>query len=178
MGVSEIVSLTVSLVSATATFYFWLVRVNKERPHLKTYLTALTKADGTGTREGPTCNLTFSLHTAVINLSVLANVVTGVRAWHRLRDGSWHEARASFLAYDDESKRDVPFNLPPMQATFLKVEVTASDVPKPVISESEWANPSWFPLARQLLAEPLELRLELLALDRRRFQDVVRLESP
>jgi hypothetical protein len=177
MGLTESVSLTVSLATAFATVYFWLVRANKERPRLRTYLTALAKVDGNGTREGSSCEITFSLHTAVVNLSVLANVVLKVRAWYRLRDGKWLEARTTFLAYDDETKRAVPFNLPPMQATFLQVEVTATDVPKPVQSESEWANPSWLPLAQKLLAEPLELRLELLGLDRRRFADVLRLES-
>jgi hypothetical protein len=177
MTLTELVSLTVSVATATATVYFWLIRANRERPRLKTYLTALTKAEGTGSREAPTCDLTFSLNCAVVNLSVLANVVISLRAWYRSRDGNWQEARTSFLAYDDPAKRDVPFNLTPTHATFVQLEVTAGGVAKPVVSETEWANPSWLPLIKQILAEPLELRVELVALDRRRFLDVLPLDS-
>src|SRR5260370_25327892 len=130
MELQDFVTLGLSGASAAATAYMWLVRSNKERPRLKTHLMRLAVADLSEVGDGPCCSVTFDAKTAVVNSSALPNVVFGVTASVRLREGHWLPLQASSQAYYDQSRADVAFNLPPMQAGFLRLRLGTDRLPK------------------------------------------------
>jgi hypothetical protein len=174
MELQDFVSLAFSTSSAVATAYLWMVRSNKERARLKTHLMQLAVTDLCSTADEACTAVTFDLKTAVTNASALPNVVFGVRAALRLREGGWLPLHASFQAYDDEAKTDVAFNLPPSQATFLRLRLGTDRLPNPPVRPEEWQQISWAEAVARVVAEPPELKIELSALDERTFCDVLR----
>jgi hypothetical protein len=178
MELQSLVTLGLSTASMAATAYMWVVRSNRERPRLKTHLMRLAVTDLSEVGDGPCCSVTFDAKTAVVNASSLPNVVFGVTAAVRLREGNWLPLQASFQAYDDEAKADVAFNLPPLQAGFLRLRLGTDRLPKPCLSRDEWDKLSWAGAVRAVTSDPLELKTELWALDRHTFADVLRVRLP
>jgi hypothetical protein len=174
MDLQNLVSLAFSTGSVVATAYLWAVRSSKERPRLKTHLMQLAVTELCTSDDPACCSVGFDLKTAVTNGSVLPNVVFGVAASIRLREGTWLPMRTSFQAYDDESKSDVAFNLPPSQATFLRLHLGTARLPNPPVREEEWSQISSTAAVARIVSDPLEVKVDLSALDGRSFSDVLR----
>jgi hypothetical protein len=166
-NVLGVVSLVGSVFATVSTVYFWLVRARQERPQLKVHLAAPVGADSLAAGPGAppnTARSQFSLKAVVANYSALPNSVLGVRAWVKGRDGDWKPAATSL---DDKSQP--PFNLPPLHTVPLSITATVN-VPEqpdtaPKLSRRE--------AALQSVAEPVQVMLELTALNEKRFTQVV-----
>jgi len=127
---SQIISLVASFAALISTFYFWLVRVNREQPDLG--------MEKLGPWKG--CVLLPQEHTeayrslkptedevmagywvdlAVINNSIVPNAVLEINAEIRLHDGPWQTAEARLT-----SEGKLPINLSPLTTVGLPVELT------------------------------------------------------
>ena len=79
----SVVSLIGSAIATLSTLYFWLVRMNREKPLLKVHLAGPLGADTLAAAAGApagTARSLFSVKAVVANYSVLPNAVLGVRA--------------------------------------------------------------------------------------------------
>jgi hypothetical protein len=165
--VLKVVSLIGSGFATASTLYFWLVRANRERPQLKTYLASPLDASFLAGAAGlpDTMRSQFYVKAVVANYSTLPNAVLGVRAWLKARDGSWQPAATVF-----PEKDQVPCNLAPLQTAPLQLTATitvpapAEDTPRPA-SQREAAFRS--------VAQPVELKVELRGLGDKVFTDVL-----
>src|SRR4051794_27517670 len=114
-SLSEIFSVLVSVGSAAATAYLWLVRMNAERPRLKVHLVGLdaVRAEHQG---DDAWDPVVELRLAVTNLSTLPNVVLGMRFWVRQANGAWSDpSEVRFKAGTGA------FNIGPKVAEFVGV---------------------------------------------------------
>jgi hypothetical protein len=167
MDVMGVVSLTGSAIATLSTLYFWLVRVNREKPQLKVHLAGPLGADTLAAAAGAppgTARSQFSLKAVVANYSALPNAVIGVKAWVKTREGTWAPAVTSI-----DEKTQPPFNLPPLHTVPVTLTATVA-VPErpesaPRISRRETALLS--------VAEPVQFKLELTALNERRFTETL-----
>jgi hypothetical protein len=167
MDVMSVVSLLGSAVATLSTLYFWLVRVNREKPQLKVHLAGPLGADTLAAAAGAppgTARSLFSVKAVVANYSALPNAVLGVRTWVKTREGTWAPAVTSL-----DEKTQPPFNLPPLHTVplTLTATVTVPERPEsaPRVSRREAALES--------VAQPVELKLELIALNEYRFTETL-----
>ena len=163
----DVLSLIGSAIATLSTLYFWLVRVNRERPQLKIHLAGPMAADTLAAAAGAppgTARSLFSVKAVVANYSALPNAVLGVRAWVKTREGNWAPAVTSV-----DDKTQPPFNLPPLHTVplTLTATVTVPERPEsaPRLSRRE--------IALQSVAEPVQVKLELTALNERRFTETL-----
>jgi hypothetical protein len=161
------VSLVGSVFATVSTVYFWLVRARQEKAHLKVHLAGPVGADSLAAGPGAppnTARSQFSLKAVVANYSALPNSVLGVRAWVKGRDGDWQPATTLI-----DERTQPPFNLPPLHTVPLSITATVQ-VPErpdsaPRISRRE--------VALKSVAEPVQVKLELTALNEKRFTQIV-----
>jgi hypothetical protein len=131
--------------------------------HIAGPLGADTLAAAAGAPPGTARSL-FSLKAVVANYSALPNAVIGVRAWVKTREGTWAPAVTSV-----DEKTQPPFNLPPLHTVPLTLTATVA-VPErpesaPRVSRREAALES--------VAQPVELKVELTALNEYRFTETL-----
>src|SRR5947207_2211001 len=162
------VSFAVSTLTALATFYFWIVKSRQERPWLR-----VCKAEpqisgyARGSCDDPV-RLAFEVKAVVANYSSMPNALLGVRAWVRTRAGYWQEAETSV-----DAKTPLPLNLPSLQTARLNLTAT---VAVPAIPEGTACRNTHetFALYRdRFLAQPVEVKVELNALNDQAFTDVL-----
>jgi hypothetical protein len=167
MDVLGIFSLVGSAFATLSTLYFWLMRVKSERPQLKVHLAGPLAADTLAAAAGAppnTARSQFSVKAVVANYSALPNAVLGVKAWVKSVEGTWQLAATSV---DDRTQP--PFNLPPLHTVPLALTATVT------VPERSEAAPrlSRRDAALQSVAQPVQLKLELTALNEKRFVEVL-----
>jgi hypothetical protein len=106
-----------SAASMLMTLYFWTVRARKEQPCLKPFLA--DKEIFLGLSRDGIRQLGLKLGFIVVNQSLLPNVILGVRAWVRLKDG-WQEIGNFVL----DKQTPQPLNVAPQQAVLLRLTGT------------------------------------------------------
>jgi hypothetical protein len=161
---SEVFSALASIGSLAVTGYFWLVRMRRERPRLKTHLVGVEKVDSAREFESKWDPIVV-LRVAVLNLSTLPNVVLGARGWVRLADGTWAEADARL------GSRAEAFNVAPQVAEFRELTLELPSVTKPAGSGAALEEMSWREALEPAVGGRLAFRVELAALDGKTFTD-------
>ena len=162
------VSFGFSTLTALATFYFWIVKARQERPWLR-----VCKAEPqiTGYARG-SCDdpirLTFEVKTIVANYSSMPNALLGVRAWVRMREGGWQEAETSI-----DAKTPLPLNLPSLQTARLNLTATVAVPAVPEGTACRNTHETFALYRDRFLAQPVEVRVELSALNDQAFRDVL-----
>ena len=124
--ISQIVSLSGSAIALASTAYFWLVKVNRERPAMVvepvgsvTGSVIIPRADiesyqAIKPRDDQVL-VGYWLNLAVVNNSVLPNAIIEVSAKVRLNDEGWVTARSSLFSQDAETAPDsLPINVAPL----------------------------------------------------------------
>ncbi|MEO9592992.1 hypothetical protein [Rhodopirellula bahusiensis] len=163
----ESLSLAASFFAVVSTFYFWLVRANRERARLiacsVTGLrgTLLMAMEDTATyrRVAPAEDqivLKYWLHLAVVNNSTLPNALLGMKVWLKFADGRWH---AMDVAAADQETDLFPQNVDPMTTAGVKLSLATKIVGSVTggFHERECA-------AGDALPESVPVRIELEAL--------------
>jgi hypothetical protein len=162
-----IFSLLGSAFATVSTIYFWFVRMRVERPQLKVHLASAVGADSLAPGPGAppnTARSQFSLKAVVANYSALPNAVIGVKAWVKGRDGSWQPATTSL-----DEKGQPPFNLPPLHTIPFTLTATVNVPERPESAPRVTRREA----ALQSVAEPVQVKLELTALNERRFTEII-----
>ena len=163
------ISLVGSAFATLSSLYLWVVRFRGERPNLTVHLAGPVGADTLAaaadappghTRSGSTARALFGVKAVVANSSTLPNAVLGVKAWVQAADGGWLPATLSL-----DEKTQPPFNVPPMQTTPLAFTATV------VVPERPESAPkvSRRDAAREAVARPLRIGVELTGLHEKRF---------
>lgn len=130
MGMArESLSLLASFFAVASTFYFWLVRANRERAKLAacvvtgmrgTMMMAMEDAV-TFRRVAPGDNqivLKYWLDLAIVNNSCLPNALLGIKVWVKFTDGRWH---AMDVASADPEADLFPQNIDPLTTAGMKL---------------------------------------------------------
>lgn len=130
MGMArESLSLMASFFAVASTFYFWLVRANRERAKLVACTitglrgTMLMAMEDTATyrRVAPGENeivLKYWLNLAIVNNSSLPNALLGIKVWVKFTDGRWH---AMGVASADPEADLFPQNIDPLTTAGMKL---------------------------------------------------------
>lgn len=165
MEIDSIISLSIAVGTAAATWYFWAVKMNAEAPNLDAAFFpggAVKLRTGWSSEAGdaPTSWIGMECRVVVFNLSTLPNALLGAAGVLRLPDGGWASGKPPRDLIVG-SPTLMPVELPPQQATEIKVWVWV-EVPRV-------ADVGATERARQCLAWPPVLRVNLDALDGRRF---------
>jgi hypothetical protein len=145
------IGLAGSVLSAMATFYFWLVRMRQERPCLKPYLVDRDFFLGLGRDNVRQIGMKAGI--IVANHSVLPNALLRIQLWIRLRDG-WREVE--HLAFDQQTPQ--PFNIPPMQTVLLRVTGSLSFPYQEAIEGDSKAVVNYL---NRFVVQPVEMKIEL-----------------
>jgi len=145
------VSFAGSAASVGVTGYFWLVKVNRERPRLLVEGVDHVSYIDLGSCEGDVRTLCFRQGLVVVNESTLPSAVLGASVRVRSRAGKeWRTVDGVRPA----SGSTIPLNLPPLQSGLLAIDwevpfpaddrAEALDAPDRVIAaylEKHWATP-------------------------------------
>jgi hypothetical protein len=163
-GISSYLSFAVSLSSALATFYFWVVKARMERPRLTCYAAEPHLGGHAVSSCSDPVTLAFEPKVIIANYSTLPNAVLGATVWVRHRDNGWLPTRAMI-----EGATALPLNLAPMQTTRLNLRVT---IELPAIPQGEKCrntNETFALYRATMLPDQLEVRVELTGLCSRVF---------
>jgi len=168
-AISQYCSLGLSVGSAMATFFFWLVKAKNEQPNLRIYNAAPQFAGYAASSCGETIKLVFDVKAVVANYSSMPNAVLAADGWVKLKEGQWHDAEVRL-----DAKTPLPLNLAPLQTVRLDLSLTLA---VPAIPEGEQCRNTneTFALYRQrFVADPLEVKIELKTLGEKLFADVLK----
>ena len=155
----SVVSLGGSAVSFVATFYFWLVRANRERPHLRPYV--LDREFFLGNSNPDSRQIGVKVGLVVANYSTLPNALIGAKASLRGTNGQWVELGSVSI----DKQTPLPLNLPPMTTVLLRI---LGHLTFPYAADMEEGNKIVGNYLRKHIAEPRTLRIELLSLNDRK----------
>jgi hypothetical protein len=147
-----IFSMIGTALTALWTAYFWLVRVKRERPDLRSYVA--DQEVFLGNTVGESRQVGFKLGLIVANYSSLPNALLGVRLWLRQRDGDWLPVEA--VTFDP--KTPLPFNVPAMQTVLVRI---AGRVAFPTADDIEGAPTTLANYLDRHVAAPREIGVEL-----------------
>jgi hypothetical protein len=145
------VSFVGSAASVGVTGYFWLVKMNRERPRLLVEGVDHVSYIDLGTCEGDVRTLCFRQGLVVVNESTLPSAVLGVAVRTRSRAGKqWQSVEGVRPAPGST----LPLNLPPLQSGLLTIDwevpfpaddqIEAFEAPDRVIAgylQKHWATP-------------------------------------
>jgi hypothetical protein len=169
---SSYFSLGVSICTAVATFFFWIVKASKERPYLKIYPADPPFSGYVQSSCSDPIKLTFEVKTVVANYSTMPNAVLGARATVKMSDGSWREAETRI-----DPKTPLPMNIASLQTVKLDLSLA---VVVPAVPEGQTCKNTHqtFALYRdRFVAQPLQVNVELKTLGEKMFADVLRSAS-
>lgn len=127
----EYASLCGSVLALASTFYFWLVRSNRERPQLAIHPIGDLSGSLVSANEDleiyhrlrPGKNehcVKYWLHLAIVNNSSLPNAVLGIRVWLKLSDGKWQAMEVQSQSADQDL---LPVNVDPLTTSGLKLSL-------------------------------------------------------
>jgi hypothetical protein len=162
------VSFAVSIVTALATFYFWLVKARQEKPQLRIYQAEAQLPGHAQSSCSDPIKLSFEAKSVVANYSSLPNAVLAVNTWVKMRDGSWQEAETRL-----DPKTPLPLNVPPLQTVRLDLSLT---IAVPALPEGQGCKNTHetFALYRdRCIWQPLEVKVALKTLGENLFADVL-----
>ncbi|QDT06863.1 hypothetical protein K227x_52840 [Rubripirellula lacrimiformis] len=170
--ISDYVSLGGSLLAVSSTFYFWLVRANRERPDLGihpigdlTGCALMPMEDGEAFRRiGMPPERTFLkywLHLAVVNNSTLPNALLGAKVWLKMNDGVWQAMDVSHVEADQTL---FPANIDPMTTISLKMALAGR-----INHEAGDGFAGRAAAGGDALMRSVPIRVELLGLNERTF---------
>lgn len=151
-------SISGSVFSTIATFYFWLVKARGERPNLKPY--AVDREFFLGAMNAEMRQIGFKVGLVVANYSTLPNSILKAKLQVKGRGDRWIDVTG--LTFDKQTP--LPFNLPPLHTTLLRLNGTLTF---PYAASLEEGNKALGNYVREHLAEPRMLRLELHSLNNR-----------
>jgi hypothetical protein len=161
-------SLGVSICTALATFYFWVVKYKQEQPRLKIYKADAQIGGYAQSSCGETIKLVFDVKAVVANYSALPNALLGVQSWVKMRDGSWKEAEARL-----DPKTALPLNIPSLQTVRLDVTLTVGVAAVPEGDACRNTNETFALYRERFVSQPLEVKVGLKTLGERLFADVL-----
>ncbi len=147
-----IFSMIGSALTAAWTAYFWLVRVKRERPDLRSYIA--DQEMFLGNTIGETRQVGLKLGLIVANYSSLPNSLLGVRLWLRQQDGGWLPVES--LTFD--VKTPLPFNVSAMQTVLVRI---AGRVAFPTADEIEGTPATLADYLDRHIAAPRVIGIEL-----------------
>ncbi|MCI0684654.1 MAG: hypothetical protein L0Y71_21365 [Gemmataceae bacterium] len=140
-----------SLFSSLATAYFWMVRMQNERPCLKPHLA--DKEFFLGNSRDGVRQIGLKLGVIVANYSALPNAILGARLWMRSPEG-WLELTS--VAFDKQTPQ--PFNVPSLQTVLLRLNATLSFPYQDALEEGNRTVSNYL---NRFLTPARELRIEL-----------------
>lgn len=174
----EYVALGGSLIAVASTFYFWLVRANRERAQLTAHIVApltgcvLMNEDYETLRrvnpgEGKVCAKYF-LSLAVVNNSSLPNALIGAKVWMQFFDGP-SDAQLTWKAMDVQPIHPdtplFPINLSPLSTASLPLYLAAA-----INGTIDGGFTRRAISAAEALPQPVPVRIELLGVNHQTFQ--------
>jgi hypothetical protein len=165
---SSYFSLGVSICTAAATFFFWIVRVNRERPYLRIYPVEPQFGGYAQSSCSDPIKLTFDVKTIVANHSTLPNALLGVGAMIKMSDGSWREAETRI-----DAKTPLPLNIASLQTVKLELSLA---VAVPAVPEGQACKNTHetFALYRdRFVAQPLQVKVGLKTLGEKLFANTL-----
>jgi hypothetical protein len=112
------VSFVGSVASVGVTGYFWLVKMNRERPRLLIEGVEHVSYVDLGPCEGDVRTLCFRQGLVVVNESSLPSAVLGATVRVRSRAGDW----VTVDGVRPAAGSTVPLNLPPLQSGLLTID--------------------------------------------------------
>jgi hypothetical protein len=166
---SSYFSLGMSICTAAATFFFWIVRAKQERPRLRIYPADPHFGGYAQSSCSDPIKLTFDVKTIVANFSTLPNSVLGVHARVKMIDGSWRDAETRA-----DAKTALPLNIGSLQTVKLELSLA---VVVPAVPEGQACKNTHetYALYRdRFVAQPLQVKVELKTLGERLFANVLR----
>ncbi len=166
---SSYFSLGVSLCTAVATFFFWIVKAKQEWPNLKIYSAEPQIGGYAQSSCTDPIKLTFEVRTIVANYSTLPNAVLGVHAKVKMSDGSWRDAEARI-----DDKTPLPLNIGSLQTVKLNVSLSITVA---ALWEGQACKNTHetFALYRdRFVAQPLQTIVGLRTLGEKMFAEVLR----
>jgi hypothetical protein len=166
---SSYFSLGVSICTAAATFFFWIVKARRERPHLTIYPADPQFAGYAQSSFSDPIKLNFEVKTIIANYSTLPNAVLGVQATVKMSDGTWREAETRI-----DPKTPLPLNIASMQT--MKLELSLALV-VPAVPEGQACkntHETYAVYRDRFLAQPLQVKVELKTLGEKMFANVLR----
>ena len=133
---SHIASLSASAIALASTSYFWLVKVNRERPAIEVEPVGnvngsvlvprfhMDSFQAIRPREDQVM-VGYWLNLAVVNNSVLPNAIIEVSAKVRLAYEGWVPVRANLFSHDPETAAEtLPINVAPLSTARVPLELT------------------------------------------------------
>ena len=162
------VSFAVSILTALATCYFWLVKARQEKPHLRIYQAEGQVPGHAQSSCSDPIKLTFEAKSVVANYSSLPNAVLGVNTWVKMRDGSWQEAETRL-----DPKTPLPLNIPPLQTVRLDLGLTIAVSALPEGQGCKNTHETFALYRDRCLWHPLEVKVALNTLGEKLFADVL-----
>ena len=151
-------SISGSVFSTIATFYFWLVKARGERTNLKPY--AVDREFFLGNSGAEKRQIGLKMGLVIANYSTLPNAILKVKLQLRGRGEQWIDVAG--VAFDKQTP--LPFNLPPLHTVLLRLNGTLNF---PYAANLEEGNKALGNYIREHLAEPRMARLELHSLNGR-----------
>ena len=168
MELMSLTSLAGSVFSTVCTAYFWLVKVRRERPSLRSHLADREIYLGNGGADARQIGLKLGL--IVANYSLLPNALLGARLWVRQRESGWQEVQ--HVSFDKQTP--LPFNLPTLQTVMLRLNGYLSFPNRPELEDAGTANKILAGYCDHFLTEPREIRVELQGLNERMHREVLK----
>jgi hypothetical protein len=168
-------SIAASATALASSIYLWVTRLNREQPNLSVEqvspllakfvwprnFSELYQAIGPSESEGLVCLWTY---VAVINNSIMPNVVLQFDAWVKLANGSWQPTLANLR---DEAK--LPVNVTPHSTASLTLQL-ATKLP---YDSTRSSNRDRVDQAMVQLAETRDLKIRIRGVKQKAFQSIV-----
>jgi hypothetical protein len=167
-ALSSYFGLGVSICTALATFYFWIVKYRQEKPWLKIYQAEPQLAGHAQSASSDPIKLVFDLKTVVANYSSLPNAVLGAQSWIRMQDGSWREAETRF-----DPRTQLPLNLASLHTVRLDLSATIGVSAVPEGDACKNTNEAFVLYRDRYVSQPLEVKVALQTLGEKLFADVL-----
>jgi hypothetical protein len=167
-ALSSYFGLGVSICTALATFYFWIVKFRQEQPRLKIYKAEPQVGGHAQSACSDPIKLVFDVKTVVANYSSLPNAVLGAQSWVRMRDGSWCDAETRL-----DPRTQLPLNLASLQTVRLDLSVTVGVPAVPEGNACKNTNEAFVLYRDRFMAQPLEVKVGLKTLGEKLFADVL-----
>ncbi|QDT08615.1 hypothetical protein [Planctomycetes bacterium K23_9] len=168
----EYASLCGSVIALVSTFYFWLVRANREKARLEIHPIADMEGCLILGHEDPATYqrlrpgdqehcVRYWLHLAVVNNSSLPNAVLGVRVWLQRESGQWQKMDIRHQMPDEDL---LPINVNPLTTSSMKLSLAmlySGDI------QNDFAGRA--AAAGDALPREIPVRVELTGLNQQQF---------
>jgi hypothetical protein len=159
MDSTSALSLAGSAFSTVCTAYFWLVRVQRERPQLSPFV--IDREFFLGGMTTQSRQIGFKVGLVIANYSTLPNAVLGAGVGLHGKEGGIEEIAP--VTFDKQTP--LPLNVPPLQTVLLRLQ---GNLTFPYTDALEQGSKTVGAYLQRFLADSWRLRLELHNLNNRR----------